>query len=333
MLPLQLARTTRVAALFLAATMQSSLLRDAFEVVEAIWCADVDNGDMSDQTCSRYLHLVSQFINYACACGANTLDEALSFYSPWISAWGKDRQGGSVPPGLSVKHLRSCAVRAFFRTARTLGLTESTPAYESREMGIAARSGRALNETEADRLRSVASTYQHTRIAAAVAVGLSGAGTADLANIQPDHVDLRDGTIWLPGGRQISSRTVAIPGQWEYDILAVRLQDLHDAGSENSGLIVNRTGSAQSRQAGAAVAVSEALGAAGLRRDSDIKPVSLQRWAATATFEKHQDIASVARLLGTTSLDTAAIAIGWDWTDGHPPALRTRPDYRPGVVA
>jgi integrase/recombinase XerC len=332
MLDFGVRRMPRGLALLRASVMTSRDLDAVLEVVEAVWASDVDTGDMSDQTFDRYLALVGQFTGFAQANGITTLDGSLQVYEAWLLAWGRDRSGHPCPPGLSVRHLRSCAVRALFHTARTLGLTTLTPAYQSRELGAAARKGRSLNEAEADILRSVATTYQHTRLATAAAVGLAGGGSADIASMGPEHVDLDEGTLRLPGGRQVAARTVAIPGQWEYEVLATRLADLREAGGPGSGLVVSRTGDAQSRQAGAAIALGEILQAAGLRSDPDIKPASIQRWAATVAFESGGGISAAARLLGVSSLDTAAAAIGWDWTEQPPLSAPLRPNYQPRVL-
>ena len=130
---------SRTQALLQAALMAPRDLDVVLQVVESLWASDVDTGDMSAQTSDRYRALAEQFTNFAKASGITTLDGSLQVYEAWLLAWGRDRAGHPCPPGLSVRHLRSCAVRALFQTARTLGLTTLTPAYQSRELGAAAR--------------------------------------------------------------------------------------------------------------------------------------------------------------------------------------------------
>ena len=283
------------------------------------------------------------------------LQVGLLTFPPWrlvlgilhqrVAALPDDASDDGTEPRLNVHQTRlptlilrsvvqqSCD-RFILATARTLGWTIQHPPSVVREENTTTRQGRPLVEVEFDTIRSIASVKRHTRHAAAVAIAFSGGGTADIAGTTRAHVDLEDGTITLPGGRHIAERTVRIPGEWEYDILTERLADLDKLGRpDDDGLVVRRQGSAASRQAGAAIAITEVLQEGQLRSDPTIKPASISRWAALVAFETSGDIAAAASLLGTGSLDTAAAAIGWDWTNSPAVMNDARPDYRPGVVA
>lgn len=333
-LPFPLWRSTwlRAELLLAAAAMDPADITHVLALVEAMWDGDVEAGDMSAQTRARYVPLIRQFAAFAEADGATTLDEAAAVsYDSWLVAWGGDRQGTCQPPSLASRHMRSCAVRALYRSARILGLASAHPRYEA--ASGASRQGRPLNEVEAETLRSIATATRHTRHASAAAIALSGGGSSDIGAMTADDVDLANGTLRLPGGGRTQSRNVAIPGQWEYEILAHRLHDLRRYGDPTDrGLVVLRKGSAASRQAGAAIALDELLSRAGIRRDPDVKPASIQRWAATVLFEHSGSIAEAARLLGTASLDTAASAIGWDWGTQPTTVADLRPDYQPRIA-
>ena len=323
----------RRSALVRALGMDEPTLEQALEVIHELWLADVELGDLSAQTCDKYVTLTTRFSAYATRQGHCTLDSALQIYNAWLNAWSKDRSGHIGPPALSVQHLRSCAVRAFYATARNLGWTSAHPAYVMREETATTRQGRPLLEVEYDACRAIASTLRHTRLAAAIAVAGCGAGTADIGSMSVQDVDLSDGCLWLPGSRHTARRRVRIAGQWEFDVLSDRLADLARHGdSADGGLVVRRTGSDASRQAGASIALAEVLQSAQLRSDPNIKPASISRWAALAAFEATGDISTTAALLGTRSLDTAAAAIGWDWVTQPAQALGHRPGYQPGVV-
>jgi len=324
----------RRAALRRALMMDKPNIDQVLSIIAEIWYADVTSGDMSDQTCERYLGINRRYIAYSRRHRCQLLDDTLTIYPTWLNSHSRDRAGISVAPSLSVQHLRSCAVRAMFATARTLGWTIQHPPSVAREENMTTRQGRPLVDLEFDTVRAIASAKRHTRHAAAIAIALSGGGTADIAGMTRAHIDLDDGTITLPGGRHIAERIVRIPGQWEYDILKERLADLEQLGHPaDDGLIVRRQGSAASRQAGAAIALAEVLQEGQLRADPTLKPASIARWAALVSFETTGDISSAAALLGTGSLDTAASAIGWDWTNGPAAKCDPRPDYRPGVIA
>lgn len=302
-------------------------------LIHEVWCADVFSGDMARQTFTRYWQLVEAFFAFAALHGHKTLDEAVDVYDLWLNSAGASRSGTPTSPGLSVRHLRSCAIRACFRTARFLDLATAHPPYVCGNTEIT-RSGRPLNEVEAEILRHSVGSEPTSRLPASVALALAGAGTGDIGSICLRDVDLDDGTVLLPGGTRTRPRKVAIPGEWEFATLKRRVTQMKKSNAPlDTGLIVRRTGSEASRQAGAAVALADALDRAGLRHDQDIKPASVQRWAATVAFETTGNIAEAAALLGTPSLDTASQAVGWDWTIASPSCRPPRPEYRPRVVS
>ena len=282
--------------------------------VVQLWSADVDSGDLSEQTFHRYRGLVKQYINFTRGHGLTTLDDALAVYEQWLGTMGRDRAGRLCTPAIAVRHLRSCAVRALYATAKTFGAVTVMPRYEGRDGSDVRKQGRALNECEAARCRAVAGTYMHTRLASAVALGLCGAGSADIGNMTLAHIDLADGSLLLPGSRNIQQRRVAIAGEWEYDVLHHRVTELTESGhSPDAGFIVQRKGSDASRQAGAAIALTNILSVAGFADDQGLKPGSFQRWAGVTVFDQTANICEVAKLLGSVSLDAAARAIDLDW--------------------
>lgn len=334
-LPLWGARSTRsrYQVLTLMPELQSLDSREVLTIVLALWSADVDAQDLSEQTFDRYRGLAQQYVNYTYSDGLTTLDDALELYEQWLGAKGRDRSGRLSNPAISVRHLRSCAIRALYATAATFTATTKIPRYEGRDGSDVRKQGRPLNECEVDLCRSIAATYKETRLASAVALGLCGAGTADIGNMNLSHLDLTDGSLVLPGSRKIAQRRVAIAGEWEYEVLAHRFSALTQVRtSTNAGFIVNRTGSDASRQAGAAVALSKMLSIAGFDEDAGLKPSSFQRWAGVAVFDQSASIIEVARLLGSGSLDAAARSIDLDWRNGLAVTPVENPLYRPRVL-
>lgn len=308
--------------------------REVLRIVTELWMADVQTGDLSEQTFQRYRALSEQFINFSQSHGVICLEEALSVYEEWLGAWSRDRRGVLCPPAISVRHLRSCAIRALYSTAQTFGATKSLPRYEGRDGSDTTKQGRPLNECEADLCRSVAWTYLDTRHAAAVALGFCGAGTADIGNMTSSHIDLVDGALLLPGGRQIEQRKVAIAGEWEYQVLEHRYKMLLDLGDPTDlGFIVRRNGSDASRQAGAAMALSKILSVAGYGNDEGLKPGSFQSWAGVTVFDQTADVIEVAKLMGSKSLDSAARAIDLDWHSRSNSTSINNPLYRPRALS
>lgn len=335
LLPIWGARSTRSRYQVLTGMpeLQSLDSRDVLKTVLALWSADVDAHDLSEQTFDRYRGLAQQYVNYTYTDGLTTLDTAVELYEQWLGAKGRDRSGRLSNPAISVRHLRSCAIRAVYATAATFAATTKMPRYEGRDGSDVRKQGRPLNECEVDRCRSIAATYKETRLASAVALGLCGAGTADIGNMNLSHIDLRDGSLVLPGSRKIAQRRVAIAGEWEHEVLTHRVTALQAAQtSSHAGFIVNRTGSDASRQAGAAIALTKILSVAGFDEDAGLKPSSFQRWAGVAVFDQSASVVDVARLLGSGSLDAAARSIDLDWRNGLTLSPVTNPLYRPRVL-
>jgi hypothetical protein len=313
---------------------QSFDSREVLLTVVELWSADVNSGDLSEQTFHRYRGLVEQYINFTHAQGFTTLDSALELFEQWLCAAGRDRSGRLGTPAIAIRHLRSCAVRALYATAKTFGATSVMPRYEGRDGSDMRRQGRALNECEVDRCRSVAFSYLETRLASAVALALCGAGTADIGNVKLKHIDLSDGSLLLPGSRHIKQRRVAIAGDWEYDVIAHRHAALTcTGGSSDIGFVIQRNGSEASRQAGAAMALAQILNISGYSNDLGLKPASFQRWAGVTVFDQSSSIIDVAKLLGSASLDAAARAIDLDWRGVINPAKIKNPLYQPRVLS
>lgn len=307
-------------------------LEQAGSLVQELWLADVQSGDLASQTYERYAQLSRGFLRYAQSRGHSTLDDAAAVFDDWRMARGRDRSGNFVLPGLAVQHLRACAIRALYKTARFLALTTVHLPYTPGNTATA-RQGRPLNLAERTALHHVVGSDGETRVGAAIALGLAGAGTADIGNVRIKDIHIADGTITLPGGGRTLSRIVAIPGEWERTVLINRIaHQLSHGAAETDGIVVTRKGSDASRQAGAAIAVTRATELAGLRNDRSVKPASLQRLAATVAFDTTGDISEAALILGTSSLDTAAQAIDWDWSTAPRPIQDRLPDYQPRVL-
>jgi len=313
---------------------QSFDSREVLLTVVELWSADVNSGDLSEQTFHRYRGLVEQYVNFTHTQGFTTLDSALELFEQWLCAAGRDRSGRLGTPAIAIRHLRSCAVRALYATAKTFGATSMMPRYEGRDGSDVRRQGRALNECEVDRCRSVAFSYLETRLASAVALALCGAGTADIGNVKLEHIDLSDGSILLPGSRHIQRRRVAIAGDWEYEVIAHRYAAISSMrGSTDAGFIVDRKGSDASRQSGAAMALAQILKVAGYAKDPGLKPASFQRWAGVAVFDQSSSIINVAKLLGSASLDAAAQAIDLDWREEITTVKTKNPRYQPRALS
>ena len=67
------------------------------------------------------------------------------------------------------------------------------------------------------------------------------------------------------------------------------------------------------RQAAACGLVAAVLNTSGVGQQSDVRPASVRHWRARVAFERGATIESVAVMLGHSSLDETADAIGHRW--------------------
>src|SRR5207253_198558 len=99
--------------------------------------------------------------------------------------------------------------------------------------------------------------------------------------------------------------------------LARRLRALAERrASENTPIIYEGGGSAESQQASACLAISDTLASAALAAERDVRPVSIAAWRGRQVLDETGTIEQAALVLGVRSLDRAATLIGHDWRDG-----------------
>ncbi len=156
-------------------------------------------------------------------------------------------------------------------------------------------------------------TLTSTRLASAWALAEATARTAELPHLTVGDLDLESGRVWIHGG----GRTVPRWGQlspWGITQLERHVRGLPSV-ADDQRLVYRGSGSAESRQASACIAIKEVLTRAGLGGEPDVRPVSVTAWAGRQILEETGRIEEVARRLGMRSLDRAAALIGFDWAD------------------
>ena len=221
------------------------------------------------------------------------------------------RSASSVgPPSVSLRHTRRSVIRLVFRWARELGHAESDPTLD---LHLEARVRAPLRPLTTDavtacRLASVASLGE-TRLPAAWALAEASARTAELSEIRVGDVDLENGWVALPGGPRLEPRRGFL-SEWGRVQVERRVRLLH---SRDRRVVYEGSGSPQSRQVSATIAITSTLARAGLARDDGIKPLSLTAWVGQRILSESGRLEVVALRLGLRSLDRTAELIGLDW--------------------
>lgn len=215
-------------------------------------------------------------------------------------------------PALGTKHFRRAAVRLLFKTARALGLCDLDPTLDVDLPRKTERAARPLVDEEvlAGELASLWS-LDLTRLSAAWALGEATAVSSEIATVRITDVDVAGRRVWLAGPAKRTPRWGPLT-EWGAEALRRRIEAL-GADNPDPRLVFRGDDKGKSGQSAVCSALHEVLVLAGLHRDPDVRPMSLSVWAGVKEFERTGQIEKAARVLGLTSLDRAARAIGWGW--------------------
>jgi integrase len=216
-------------------------------------------------------------------------------------------------------HLRRSAVRLLFRLARLQGLVDGDPTLDLVLPRRSSAGLRALTDDEVALCRSSSqATLRETRQPAAWALAEATARTSEIPRVRIADLDLDTATVWIAGGAKTAPRHGTLTS-WGVLALERRLHTLNVAAGSSTPVVYEGDVGAASAHASSCVAVTGVLRRAGLGLEPDVRPLSVAAWAGTKVFEQTGKIDSVARALGTRSLDRTAALIGWDWhTDAEP---------------
>ncbi|MBS9535917.1 site-specific integrase [Mycobacterium sp. M1] len=292
------------------AMVEGSLIT-AVDTVVAAWTVD---GAMSTQTLDKFALLARRFTRFAAAYDVTTLAGAdTELVAKFVAAKGRSRHGTVGAAAVATMHNRRAALRAFFRTARRLGLTLDDPTTDIELPDREATTVRPLHDEEAALVRLFAEHATPTRHAATTALLLVGAHTSELGHIRIDDIDPTTNTVWAHGSTKHRPRQLALD-TWARRVIADRIRHLSEQGAGAEAIVCTGSeGSDAQRQARVCVTVRDVLTRAGLSTTPGIKPSSLTAHAARRVFDDTGRIEAAARLLGSGSLDGVATLIGYQW--------------------
>ncbi|RIT40450.1 site-specific integrase [Mycobacteroides abscessus] len=295
--------------------MAENSVATSVDLVVSDWALD---GAMSAQTLDKFTLLARRFIRFAAAHDVTTLDAVdHGLVTKFVAAKGRSRSGEVVPAAVATMHNRRAALRAYFRTARRLGLVLHDPTLDidvpDREVAVT----RPLHADEAVLVRLFAEHATPTRHAATAALLLAGAHTSELGHIRISDIDTNANTAWAHGSTKHRARPLPLD-TWARRVINQRIAYLTERGATGDTILCTGSdGSDAQRQARVCVTVRDVLTRAGLSTTTGIKPSSLTAYAARQVFDDTGRIELAAKLIGSGSLDGTAALIGYQWRQDH----------------
>lgn len=288
---------------------------DARTRVVAHWS---DNDQLRPQSLEKFDLLMQRFSRYAKAFGVEALAGVdVTLVESFVRARGRDRGGDVSDAAVSTMQVRRAVLRAFYRTARELSLTWDDPARDIDLPTRTASTTRPLNDDETELLWMRAwAGGRVRRHAATVALMLSGVHSGEVGHVTIDDIDFEVGAVRAPGTVKFAPRTLDVESRYLQALAARRDLLLVRQPNTSPARIVLATGSEGSdgqKQARVCTTVKDVMRRAGLGDDPELRPTSLTAVPARAVFDATGRIELAARLLGVSSLDTAARAVAWDW--------------------
>jgi integrase/recombinase XerC len=291
--------------------MTEGSLVTAVDTVVAAWTVD---GAMSPQTLDKFALLARRFTRFATAYNVTTLAGVdADLVTKFVAAKGRSRHGAVAPAAVATMHNRRSALRAFFRTARRLGLTLDDPTADIDLPDREATTVRPLHDEEAAIVRLFAEHATPTRHAATAALLLAGAHTSELGHIRIADIDTAAHIAWAHGSTKHRPRQLHLD-TWAQRVVSQRIRYLTERGATPDTVVcTGAEGSDAQRQARVCVTVRDVLTRAGLSTTPGIKPSSLTAHAARCAFDETGRVEDAARVTGSRSLDGTAALIGYQW--------------------
>lgn len=285
--------------------------RDALGVV-AIHLADL--GKWTPQSIERLTHDMGLFVARLELIGVDDIRETTaSQVVDFIDEAVRVDEAIFRDPALGTRHFRRTAVREFFRMARALGLCTHDPTIDVVLPLRTERSTRALTDDEIAAGEAASrNTLDATRLPAAWALAEASAITSEIAALRVKDVDLEGGRVWLDGAPNRRRPRWGELTEWGVRAIHSRIRHL-GAGNGDFGVVYGGFAIGKSPSVSVGAAVHEVLVLSGLNRLPNVRPLSVPFWAGATAFETTGRVDVAANVMGLTSLDRTAQALGWTW--------------------
>jgi hypothetical protein len=276
-------------------------------VIEALH----DQGALAPETIRSWTYVMGLFGRFMeSGYGIGNLNEV---DSGLVRAFLEAPSPDGLVPNPSVQHLRRCAVRCLYKTARRLGLAQGDPTLDLELPEWTARRFRPLTDAEVGICRAVAIASSRPLPVIVWALCEATARTGELPALTYADLDLNVGRLWLGGTHSTAARRGQLT-DWGLCQLTVNLNKSLDPESPLTP--ATRRGTAISPST-AVSTVTGILTRAGLDRSMGVRPASVAAWVGRTVFDDTGRIDLVALRCGVRSLDAAARLISWDWCAGE----------------
>jgi site-specific recombinase XerD len=299
-------------------------IAEAIAIVQADWRWQAGQGIVTTLSVDRYEGTLSLFGDYLTAAGLHRVRDitdgvcAAFAVAPIAGTSPSTAAKKGQPPGSDTSRLRISVMRAFGVTCRRLGLFDRDFAKELTVIRKGERHLRPLTPTEAVRLQDAADASQGTKMAASLAMALSGSGITEMAYTEVQDLDLAAATIRLYGRAGKHQGRLNTLDAWCASALTKRLEALRKRQGQlppDHPLVLPAHAStyAPNHLAPQAARPLYTLFERASLTGTGIRPTSITEFAANRAFALTGDIEQVASLIGLSSLDSAKRLIDPDW--------------------
>jgi hypothetical protein len=288
----------------------SVMVGPAIEAVTKTWA---QQAALSEQSLVRMGESLTRFSTRTHSQGVHLLSEITA---EQVRAFVYAALPDGSAPEIATLHARRTAIRAFYRAARVLCLTDLDPTMDVSVPGRKSRTTHPVTDEELLLLQTASLLKGDSRSAVVLALAQATAVTSEITQVRIKDVD--DGehprTVKLAGTARHKPRQGTLT-PWGSQVIARRIHQLQEGDADEMTLLAYG-GLAPSGGAKAQASVCNALGEliqnVGLNDQEGIRPGSIRAWAARAIFER-EGIAAAAIALGLSSLDQSAHVINYSW--------------------
>ncbi len=298
------------------------LLSDAVDSVLAHWKR---TKTLTEKTICKFEQELRRYVKYTNYNGPTLLaDQTEELATQWIKSRGENRQGVIETPTPAAQGNRRLALRKFYRDAEMLKLSESGLVVRTYIPPRTPNIARPLTEAEARNVWSFANDAgPHRRTPVMIALLLSGVHSSEVGLLTVGDFDRANHKIWVHGETSrlkprwvslVEPMLTTVVERVDYLTNTVRTSNPLESYQLTQGNSSRPMGYSQNR---AASACKEVFFKAGLGSDSRITPTSISLYAGLRMLLEGARIEEITCVLGYSSLDTCAKALGYDWETGE----------------
>lgn len=282
----------------------------AIDAVQQLW---LEQSALSHQSVERMGQSLSRFAMRVASQNVTLLAQVnVEHVRGFVHAVLPD--GGQ--PEIATLHARRTALRAFYRAARTLNLSDRDPTMDVVLPGRENKATRPVTEEELLLLRTASLLTGVGRNSVVLALAEATAVTSEISAVR--ILDLDDASnpvaVGLSGTARHKGRTGYLT-TWGSHVLMRRIIELRARGCDEGALLAYGgrapVGGAKA-QASVCNALGELISNVGLDDHQGIRPGSIRAWRGRGIFEE-AGLAAAALGLGLSSLDQTALVIDYNW--------------------